>query len=325
MAERAKVVMTAMLPGAARRVLEAEHEVVAPAAGTMSHADLAAAVGDADGLVCLLRDPVDAALLARAPRLKVVANYAVGFNNVDLAAATARGVVVTNTPDVLTDATADLTFALLLAAARRVPEGDAMVRAGAFHGWEPELLLGADVYGRTLGIAGLGRIGRAVARRARGFDMRVLYSDPAPAPAEVERELGATRVGKDELLGSCDFLTLHCPLTPATHHYLGAAELARMSAGAYLVNTARGPLVDEEALAAALAAGRLAGAALDVFEREPAVHPGLLASPRVVLAPHAGSATVAARRRMAELCVGSVMDVLAGRRPRHVVNPEVYR
>jgi glyoxylate reductase len=319
MSRRAKIVMTSRLPGGAHAVLAAEHDVVAVPA------DLGAALGDAEGLVCLLRDPIGAALIARAPRLKVIANYAVGFDNVDLAAATARGIVVTNTPDVLTEATADLAFALLLAAARRLPEGDALVRAGGFHGWEPDLLLGADVFARILGIVGLGRIGRAVARRARGFDLRVLYADPQPAPAEVERALGATRVDKHELLRESDFLTLHCPLTPATRHYLGAAELEAMKPGAFLVNTARGPLVDEAALARALVAGRLGGAALDVFEREPAIHPDLMRAPRVLLAPHIGSATVAARRRMADLCVGSVLDVLAGRRPPHVVNPEVYR
>jgi glyoxylate reductase len=325
MAKRAKVVMTALLPGPARRLLETEHEVVAPASGTMTADEIAAVVADAEGLVCLLRDRIDERLIASAPRLKVIANYAVGFNNVDLAAATARGVVVTNTPDVLTDATADHAFALLLAVARRIVEGDALVRAGRFTGWEPELLLGADVCGRTLGIVGLGRIGRAVARRARGFEMRVLYDDPEPPAPTLEAALGVRRVGKDEILAQSDFLTLHCPLTPATQHYLDAAALARMARGAILVNTARGPLVDEAALARALADGRLGGAGLDVYEREPAVHPELLTSPRVVLAPHTGSATVTARRRMAELCVGSVLDVLAGRRPAHVVNPEVFR
>jgi glyoxylate reductase len=254
----------------------------------------------------------------------VVANYAVGTNNVDLAAATARGIVVTNTPDVLTETTADLCFALLLAAARRIVEGDALMRRNEFRGWAPELLLGTEVHGATLGIVGFGRIGRAVARRARGFDMKVLYSDPATAPADVERELAATRRPLGRLLEESDFVSLHCPLTPTTRHLIGEAELARMKPGAFLVNTARGPLCDEEALARALERGTIGGAALDVFEREPEAHPGLTASSRTVLAPHVGSATVATRRRMAELCIGSVRDVLAGRRPPHVVNPEVY-
>jgi glyoxylate reductase len=293
--------------------------VVAPAQGTLDRATLEREVADADGLVTLLTDAVDAALLARAPRLRVVANYAVGYNNIDLAAATARGVVVTNTPDVLTETTADLTLGLILAVSRRLLEGDALVRRGEFHGWGPEFLLGTDVHGATLGIVGCGRIGQAVARRARAFDMRVVYDDPRPAPAELD----ATRVAKAELLATADFVTLHCPLTADTRHWLGAPELAAMRPGAFVINTARGPLVDEAALAEAVRSGHLGGAALDVFEREPLVHPGLL-HPRVVLAPHIGSATVHTRGRMAELCLSSVAAVLAGARPPNVCNPEVY-
>jgi glyoxylate reductase len=317
--------MTAILPGGVRRRLEAEHDVVAPGRGLMPRAAQLREVADADALVTLLSQPVDRELMDAAPQLRVVANYAAGTNNVDVAYATKRGIVVTNTPDALTETTADLAMGLLLCAARRLVEGDLLVRRGEFEGWGPEVHLGTDVHGATLGIVGLGRIGQAMARRARGFAMRILYDDPQAAPRAVERALGARRVAKAELLAESDFVSLHCPLTPATRHYLGADELARMKRTAILVNAARGPLVDEAALARALRDGVIAGAALDVFEEEPRVHPGLLAEPRAVLAPHIGSATVATRRRMAELCVQSVIDVLRGERPEHCVNPEVYR
>jgi glyoxylate reductase len=287
-----------------------------------SYADLGRVLPTAEALVCLLTHRIDAALLERAPRLRVVANFAVGFDNVDVAAATRLGVAVANTPDVLTEATADLTFALLLAAARRLGEGERLVRAGAWTGWEPGQLLGADVWGRTLGIVGLGRIGAAVARRGRGFAMPVLYSGSRPHPAG--DELGARHVALDELLARADFVSVHCPLSAATHHLIDAAALARMKPTAILVNTARGPIVDEAALGAALAAGTIAGAGLDVFEREPAIDPGLIASDRVVLAPHLGSATTTARRRMGELCASAVRAVLAGERPENLVNPEVW-
>jgi glyoxylate reductase len=283
--------------------------------------DLAGALGPADAVVCLLTDRVDRAALAAAPALRVVANVAVGVDNIDLDAAAERGVVVTNTPDVLTDATADLTMALLLAVARRVPEGDAHVRSGRWDAWH--LLpaqLGLDVSGRTLGIVGLGRIGQAVARRAaHGFGMRVLYHSRTRRP-DAEAVLGVVHTGLDELLSISDIVSLHAPLTPATRHLIGARELARMSPHAILVNTARGPLVDEAALADALAQGRLAGAGLDVFEREPAVHPGLLARrERVVLLPHVGSATASTRRRMARTALDNAQAVLRGDPPPNPV------
>jgi glyoxylate reductase len=270
-------------------------------------AALEAAAADADGIVCLLTERIDAGLLERAARLRVVGNVAVGVDNVDVAAATRRGVVVANTPDVLTDATADLAFALLLAAARRVCEGDRMIRAGAWTGWSPTQLLGADVWGRTLGIVGFGRIGKAVARRARGFDMRILHTRETPL---------------DVLLAESDFVSLHCPLTAETRGLIGARELGLMKRTAILVNTARGAVVDEAALAEALARGTIAGAGLDVFVDEPRVHPGLVAAPGAVLAPHIGSATVTARTRMVELAASAVAAVLAGKRPDNVVNPE---
>ena len=286
----------------------------APAAGHMDRDGLLRAVAGAHGLIALLTDRVDDALLeAAGPQLQVVANHAVGIDNIDVDACTRRGVVVTNTPDVLTEATADMTFALLLAAARRIVEGDALVRGGSWTGWEPTQHLGADVAGATLGIVGLGRIGKAVARRAGGFGMKVVHHSRSGG------------VPFAELLVTSDFISLHCPLDPSTRHLIDATALAGMKPTAILVNTARGGCVDEAALAAALAAGTIAGAALDVFEDEPRVHRGLLASRKVVLAPHAGSATTSARRRMGEICATAVRAVLDGRRPDTVVNLEVYR
>lgn len=278
----------------------------------------------ADGLLCLLTDRVDDELLDAAPRLAVVANMAVGYDNVDVAAATSRGVPVTNTPGVLTETTADLTFALILAAARRIVEGDAMVRAGRWRSWGPMLLLGCDVHGATLGVVGMGRIGRAVAARGRGFGMSILYTD-VERLEQVEAELGARYCTLDELLRRSDFVTLHVPLTGATTHLIGAAELALMKPTAVLVNTSRGPVIDEAALVAALEAGRLGGAALDVMEREP-VGPGhpLLSAPRMLLTPHIASASVATRTRMATMAAENLVAALHGRRPPNLVNPEVW-
>jgi glyoxylate reductase len=278
-------------------------------------------VRGADALLCLLTERVDAAVLAAAPRLRIVANLAVGHDNIDIPAATARGVVVTNTPDVLTEATADLTFALLLAAARRLVEGDRLVRSGRWDGWSPTQLLGQPVAGRTLGIVGMGAIGTAVARRARGFGMSVLYHNRNPAPAAAE--VAARLVTLDELLRRADVVTLHAPLTDDTRHLIDAAALGRMRPTTVLVNTARGPLVDEAALVAALAAGRLAGAGLDVFEREPAIAEGLAALDNVVLAPHVGSATTQSRGDMVRLACRNVTEVLAGRAPVTPLNPQV--
>jgi glyoxylate reductase len=275
-------------------------------------ATLLAGVRDADGLLCLLTERIDAALLAAAPKLRGVANYAVGYNNVDLAAAAARGVIVTNTPDVLTETTADLAFALMLATARRLVEGDTLVRRGRWKGWKPDQLLGHDVHGATLGIVGLGRIGAAVARRARGFGMKVLYWNRRRlrrAPA------GARYATLPRLLAVSDFVSIHVPLAAATRHLIGAAELARMKRTAIIVNTSRGPVIDEAPLTRALAAGRIAGAGLDVFEREPHVPASLRRLPNVVLAPHVGSATTATRTAMAILAVRNLTAVLAGREP----------
>lgn len=308
--------MSCPLPGDTVERLAREHDVVLGVEHEGVRGDaFAAAARDLGAVVTLLTDRVDAALLARTPRLRVVANMAVGVDNVDLAACRARGVAVTNTPGVLTEATADLAFGLLLCAARRIAEGDRLVRRGAFPGWSPSFLLGARVHGATLGVVGLGRIGQAVARRARGFGMRVVYAGGRPLAPELERALGAVRVGVDDLFAGCDFVSLHCPLVPETRHLVNAARLARMRPGAVLVNTARGPCVDEAALAGALARGPLGAAGLDVFEDEPRVHPALLALDNVVLAPHIGSADRPTREAMARVAADNVLAVLAGGAP----------
>jgi glyoxylate reductase len=312
----AKVVITARLPGRVDEIL-AGHELVRPVEEAQFSAErVRAEVADADALLPLLSVRVDDSFLAAAPRLRIVANYAVGYDNVDLAAATRRGVAVTNTPDVLTAATADLTLALLLAAARRLPEATALVRAGAWSGWEPEQLVGLDLDGARLGVVGPGRIGRAVAERARAFGMVVCYSGPRAVD-------GFARLPLDELLASADVVSLHCPLNAETHHLIGARELSLMKPTALLINTARGAIVDEVALADALERGHLGGVGLDVFEHEPRITPRLTACPRAVLTPHVGSATRGARARMAESAAQSIADFLDGRRPAHLVNPAV--
>jgi glyoxylate reductase len=266
---------------------------------------------------------VSSELLENAPRLRVISNVGVGYDNIDVAACTRRRILVTNTPDVLTEATADLAFALLMAVARRLVEGDRYVREGHWHYWKWAHLWGTDLFRKTLGVYGLGRIGKAVARRARGFSMRVLYYDIVrPSPA-LEQELGAQFVDRETLLREADFLTLHVPLTPETHHLISAREFAMMKSMAFLINAARGKVVDETALVEALESKRIAGAGLDVFEQEPHVHPTLLALPNVVLAPHVGSATSETRLAMAMLAAENLLAALEGRRPPNPVNPEI--
>jgi glyoxylate reductase len=276
-------------------------------------------LSDVDALVCLLLDRIDEAVLARAPKLRVIANCAVGYDNVDIAAATRAGIAVTNTPEVLTDATAELTIALMFAAARRLPEGEALVRSRQWMGWRLDQLLGVQIRGRTLGIVGMGRIGAAVAERAVGLGMKILYT----GHKDVKTAFAARRVDVDELFATADVVSLHCPLTPETRGLVNADRLARMKPTAILINTARGGCVDDGALADALAAGRIFSAALDVFNGEPTVDPRLLASPRLVLAPHIGSATTEARTQMAQLCADGVIAVLTGKRPHNLVNREV--
>jgi len=275
------------------------------------------------GLVCLITDAIDATVLESSPDLKVVSNVAVGFNNIDVAAATKRGVVITNTPDVLTETTADFAWTLLMATARRLVEADRYVRDGKFTQWEYMVLLGGDIFGKTLGIIGFGRIGRAMARRALGFNMRVLYQDAVAASAATERELRATRTDTATLLRDSDFVSIHTPLLPDTHHLINAQSLRTMKKTAYLVNASRGPVVDEAALVQALTEGWIAGAGLDVFEDEPKVHPGLVGLPNAVLAPHIASASSDTRIKMALLAVDNCLAVLEGQAPPTPVNPEV--
>jgi glyoxylate reductase len=272
----------------------------------------------ADAAIVTLGDRIDAETIHAATRLKILANYAVGYNNINLAAARQRGLIVTNTPDVLTDATADLTWALLLATARRIIEGDALVRSGRWTGWSPTQLLGAEVSGKTLGIIGMGRIGQAVAHRALGFRMPVRYHTREPlATSSLSREWEHRSLR--DLLGEADVVTIHVPLTPATQHLIGVRELAWMRPTAYLINTARGPIIDEWALADALKLGIIAGAGLDVYEREPAIHSTLAQLKQVVLLPHLGSATLQARVQMGLVCLENIHAVLDGRpAPNHV-------
>jgi glyoxylate reductase len=319
----ARVFVTRPLPdpGPASLVAAGLRVVQHPEDRPPSPAELRAGVAGAAALLCLLTEPVDADLLdAAGPSLRIVANLAVGYDNVDVAAAAERGVVVTNTPDVLTEATADLAWALLLAAARRVVTGDALVRSGAWAGWSPTQLLGLPVSGRTMGIVGLGAIGTAVARRARGFGMPVLYH-ARRHHEEAERELGARRVPLDELLATADVVSVHTPLTAETRYLLDAAALAAMKPSAILVNTARGPVVDEAALLDALRHRRIAAAGLDVYEREPAVTAGLAALDNVVLLPHLGSATTTARAAMVRGCCDNILAVLAAHPPLAPVTP----
>jgi glyoxylate reductase len=288
----------------------------------MDEATLVKKLQHAQGVVCQLTDPLTSHVIHAAPQLRVIAQVAVGTDNIDVPAATARRIVVTNTPGVLTEATADLTWALLLATARRLAEAERFLRAGSWKRWDVDLLCGADVHGRTLGLVGFGRIGQAVARRARGFAMRVLYASRTRASAEAEQELQAHHLPLDTLLQQSDFVSLHVPLRPETTHLISSERLCRMKKGAILLNTSRGPVVDEKALVAALEEGLIAGAGLDVFEREPAVEPGLLALPNVVLLPHVGSATTSVRGLMCALAARNCTAVLTGERPLHPVNAE---
>ena len=266
----------------------------------------------ADAAIVTLGDRIDAEAIHAATRLKILANYAVGYNNIDLVAARECGLIVTNTPDVLTDATADLTWALILATARRIVEGDALVRSGHWTGWSPTQLLGAEVSGKTLGIIGMGRIGQAVAHRAAGFRMPIRYHSRQPiAPSSLPREWEYRSL--QELLSEADVVTIHVPLTPATHHLIGAQELAWMRPTAFLINTARGPIIDEGALVDALKKGVIAGAGLDVYEQEPAIHAALAQLTQAVLLPHLGSATLHARVQMGLVCVNNIQAVLEGR------------
>ncbi|MBN2207072.1 MAG: D-glycerate dehydrogenase [Candidatus Aminicenantes bacterium] len=280
---------------------------------------LVAKLRDKDGLLSLLVDEIDREVIDAAPRLRVIANCAVGVNNIDVGYARTKGILVTNTPGVLTEATADLAWALILAVARRIPEADRFTREGRFKGWTLGLFLGRDLAGRRLGVVGMGRIGRAVARRARAFGMTVVYADPRPLPAEEARALDARPLPLDELLAAADIVTIHCALTPATRGLLSRERLARMKTDAILINTARGPVVDEAALAEALEEGRLWGAGLDVYADEPRIDARLLSLPNVVLLPHIGSASEGTRSAMALAAVRNLIQGLKGERPENLV------
>ena len=303
---------------------------VLPTAPTTAELSALCASGDYDVLVSQLADNLDAKLLATA-KIRGISNYAVGFNNIDVATATARGILVANTPGVLTDATADIALLLLLGTARRVVESDALVRAGEFVGWKPELMIGSDVSGQVLGLAGFGRIARATARRALGFGMEVVFSPRPPAERIVSDEELGEFAGKvrqlpwQEVVAQSDYLSLHVPLTENTRHLVDASVLAAMKPGAILINTARGPVVDEEALVTALREGVIAGAGLDVYENEPALAPGLAELPNTVLLPHIGSATGPVRAKMAVLAAQNAIAMAKGELPPHPVNPEALR
>jgi glyoxylate reductase len=304
------------LPGEALRLIPSDVSVdYNDSLDALPKPELIARLRGKDGLICHIISSIDDEVLAAAPTVKVVANVAVGYNNIDVAAAHRRGVVVTNTPDVLTETTADFAWALLMATARRVVEADHFARSGQWHRWQWDLLLGADVHGKTLGLVGFGRIGRAVARRALGFNMRVLYQDAVGADVAVERELSVSRKELEAVLREADFVSLHTPFLPETRHLMNERTLRLMKKSAILVNASRGPVVDEAALVRALQEGWIAGAGLDVFEEEPKIHPGLIPLTNVVLAPHIASASSDTRVAMATLAVRNCLAVLEGKPP----------
>jgi len=323
-----RIFITCRIPDSGIQMLTAafgeQEVVVSPQDGSISPEVLLEGVRGVDALLPILTDTIDAEVMdaAGAP-LKIIANYAVGYNNIDVDVATARGIAVTNTPGVLTETTADLAWALLMTAARRISESERYLRAGKWDAWGPQLMLGVDVHGKTLGIFGMGRIGQAVARRARGFDMRVLYTDVERLPAATEQELQAAFVDKATLVAESDFISIHCPLLPETTHAFGADEFKAMKQTAVLINTSRGPVVDEAALAQALQSGAVFAAGLDVYEEEPKVHPDLLACENAVLVPHIGSGSRDTRARMAEMAAANIIARLIGETPPNCVNPEV--
>ncbi|MHB9073970.1 MAG: 2-hydroxyacid dehydrogenase [Desulfobaccales bacterium] len=316
-----KVFVTARMPEEVLALIRLEHQVESYAADPpLDRQKLLESVADIEGLLCTITDRIDPELLACAKALKVIANFGVGFEHIDLAAATQRGIPVTNTPGVLTDTTADLAFALILATARRVVEGDRRVREGKFQYWAPLLFLGQEVSGKTLGIIGMGRIGQAVARRAAGFGMKIVYHNRTRLAPAQEQELQALAAPLETLLREADFVSLHVPLTPQTRHLIGPEALALMKPSAYLINTARGPVVDETALVAALRGGQIRGAGLDVYENEPELTPGLAELENVVLLPHVGSATVETRTRMAMMAAENLLAALRGAPPPNCLN-----
>jgi len=320
-----RVLATRPLFPAAQQILNASCEVdYWTQAERISKEELLRRVKDKEGLVCLLTERVNEELLRAAPKLRIAANVAVGFDNIDLAACTKRSVVATNTPGVLDETTADFAWTLMLAVARRLVEGDQLARSGTWKGWDLDQLVGADVWGKTLGVVGFGRIGRAVARRAAGFQMKVLYTDAIRAPLDIETGLKAEYQDLNTLLGESDFVSLHVPLLAETRGMFDVAKFSRMKPSAFLINTSRGPVVDEAALVHALESKKIAGAALDVYEDEPFIQAGLK-RPNVVLAPHIASASVATRTKMAVIAAENVVALLKGNRPPNILNPEALK
>lgn len=323
MSDKPSVFLTRRLPHEVMEFLDHHFELGFNAQNrVLTKAEIIDAAQDFQALLCLLTDTVDAEVIDALPNLKVISNYAVGFDNIDLNAATRKGVPVCNTPGVLTSATADLTWALILAVSRKVVEADRFVRAGSFEGWDPLLFLGREISGQTLGIVGMGRIGRAVAKRALGFDMRILYAKRTPLAPE-ESIPQAEHVDLDVLLREADIVSLHLPYSDQAHHLIDDRALAAMKTHALLINTARGAMVDEQALVQSLKCGEISGAGLDVYEYEPAVHPGLMDLNCVVLAPHMASATEQARVQMGQMAAENALAVLKGRQPHSVANPQV--
>ncbi len=319
-----KVFVSRLIPQAALDIVRPACNAEVNMADTpLAQSELVGKVREVEGLLCLLTDHIDESILAAGSHLKVVANVAVGFDNIDVQAATRRKIMVTNTPGVLDDTTADFAWCLLVASARRLVEADRFTRAGKYTGWGIMLFCGEDVCGKTLGICGLGRIGRGVAKRAKGFDMRILYTDAVRAPVEVEHDLGVQFVDKETLFREADFVTLHVPLLPGTQHYVSVKELKLMKKTAHLINASRGPVVDESALVQALREQWIAGAGLDVYEHEPRLTPGLAELDNVILAPHIASASGETRTKMAVMAATNLVEALHGRKPPNLVNPEV--
>lgn len=320
-----KLLITRRIPEEALKLLEPHFEIEHyNRASAIPRRLLLRKVKDKDALYCILTEKVDRQLLDAAPRLKAVTTCSVGYDHIDVKACSERGIPVTHTPGVLTETCADFTFGLILAAARRIAEGDRFMRAGRYKGWDPLMLLGTDVHGKTLGIVGFGRIGQAVARRAQGFAMKVLYYDVQRVFPEVEKQLGAEYVEMDQLLRQSDFITLHTVLDPGTFHLIGEKAFALMKRSACLINTSRGPVIDEKALVKALRSGRIRGAALDVYEREPKMAPGLAQCENAVLLPHLASASLETRTKMGVLAAEGLLHTLVHhKKPAHLANPEV--
>lgn len=321
-----KVYVTREIPQKGLDLLARECEVVVnPEDRALSREEIMEQMEGAQGLISLLSDPIDGEVIKSNPDLKIISNYAVGYNNIDVKTATERGIMVTNTPGILTETTADLTFALLMAVARRIVESDKFTRAGKFKGWAPKLMLGTDIYGKTIGIIGFGRIGQAVARRARGFGMKILYYKRNPLSSEEETKLAAKYCEFEDLVKEADYITINAPLNDSTYHLFNKDVFKMMKDSAILVNAGRGPIVDESALVDALKSGEIAGAGLDVYEEEPEVHPGLIDLDNVVLTPHTGTGSVETRDKMAVMAVENLLAGLKGERPEHIVNPEVLK